>query len=67
MPRHERAVNQICLLERSVQRSGRDAISHPTHGHDDIANVIAFLCSEEASFVSGQVIYVDCGYQIMGM
>jgi len=39
--RHERAVNQICLLERSVQRSGRDQITHPIHGHDDIANSIA--------------------------
>jgi 3-oxoacyl-[acyl-carrier protein] reductase len=27
----------------------------------DIANVIAFLCSEDASFVSGQVIYVAGG------
>jgi hypothetical protein len=41
LPRNERAINQICSLERSVQRSGRDQISHPTHGHDDIANVIA--------------------------
>jgi 3-oxoacyl-[acyl-carrier protein] reductase len=28
---------------------------------EDIANVIAFLCSEEASYVSGQVIYVRGG------
>jgi hypothetical protein len=41
LPRHERAINQICSLERSVQRSGRDQITHPTHGHDDIANAIA--------------------------
>ncbi len=27
----------------------------------DIANVIAFLCSEEASFVSGQIVYVKGG------
>jgi 3-oxoacyl-[acyl-carrier protein] reductase len=27
----------------------------------DIANVIAFLCSEESSFVSGQIIYVKGG------
>ena len=27
----------------------------------DIANVISFLCSEEASFVSGQIIYVKGG------
>jgi hypothetical protein len=41
LPNHDRAINQICSLERSVQRSGRDQISHPTHGHDDIANAIA--------------------------
>jgi hypothetical protein len=41
LPRYERAINQICSLERSVQRSGRDQITHPTHGHDDIANAIA--------------------------
>jgi len=28
---------------------------------EDVANVIAFLCSEESSFVSGQVIYVAGG------
>jgi hypothetical protein len=41
LPRHERAVNQICALERSALRSGREQINHPTHGHDDIANAIA--------------------------
>jgi hypothetical protein len=41
LPRNERAINQICSLERSSQRSGRDQISAETHGHDDIANVIA--------------------------
>jgi hypothetical protein len=41
LPRNERAINQICSLERSVQRSGRDQITHPTHGHDDVANAIA--------------------------
>ncbi len=41
LPRHDRAINQICSLERSVKRSGRDEITHPTHGHDDLANCIA--------------------------
>ena len=27
----------------------------------DIANLVGFLCSEEASFISGQVIYVAGG------
>jgi hypothetical protein len=41
LPRHERTINQICALERSTARSGRDQISHPSHGHDDLANTIA--------------------------
>jgi hypothetical protein len=41
MPRIERLINQTCTLERSVKRSGRDEITHPTHGHDDIINAVA--------------------------
>jgi hypothetical protein len=41
LPRHERAISQICALERSLQRSGREQITHPIHGHDDCANSIA--------------------------
>jgi hypothetical protein len=31
---------QVRIL-RSLQRSGREQITHPTHGHDDVANAIA--------------------------
>jgi len=30
----------------------------------DIANVVSFLCSEDASFVTGQTIYVDGGRKL---
>jgi hypothetical protein len=51
LPRNERAINQICSLERSVQRSGRDQITHPAHGHDDIANAIAGAADLAHNFV----------------
>jgi hypothetical protein len=41
VPRIDRLINQTCTLERSVKRSGRDEITHPTHGHDDLINAAA--------------------------
>jgi hypothetical protein len=41
LPRNDRLINQICSLEYSALRSGRDQISHPTHGRDDCANSVA--------------------------
>jgi len=34
---------------------------------DDVGNAAAFLCSDLASGVTGQVLYVDAGYSIVGM
>jgi NAD(P)-dependent dehydrogenase (short-subunit alcohol dehydrogenase family) len=33
---------------------------------EDIANGVSFLCSEKASFITGQVLYVDGGYLAYG-
>jgi enoyl-[acyl-carrier protein] reductase I len=33
----------------------------------EVGNTAAFLASELASGITGQVIYVDAGYSIMGM
>jgi hypothetical protein len=41
LPRIDRLINQACTLERSVKRSGRDEITHPMHGHDDLVNAAA--------------------------
>jgi hypothetical protein len=41
LPCNDRLINQACTLERSVKRSGRDEITHPTHGHDDVINAVA--------------------------
>jgi NAD(P)-dependent dehydrogenase (short-subunit alcohol dehydrogenase family) len=34
---------------------------------DDIARVVAFLCSDDAAYVNGQILHVDGGHQIAGM
>lgn len=33
----------------------------------EVGNTAAFLCSDLASGITGQVVYVDAGYEIMGM
>jgi enoyl-[acyl-carrier protein] reductase I len=34
---------------------------------EEVANTTAFLCSPLASGISGEVLYVDCGYNVMGV
>ena len=41
LPKNTRLINQIVSLERQVGRSGKDSISHPPNGHDDVANAVA--------------------------
>lgn len=45
LPPDDRLVNQLLGLERRTARGGRDSIDHPPGGHDDRANVIAGLVS----------------------
>jgi hypothetical protein len=40
-----RLINQICALERNVNRGARDTIDHPKNAHDDLANACAGVCS----------------------
>jgi len=34
---------------------------------EEVANAVVFLCSPLASAITGHVLYVDCGYNIMGV
>jgi enoyl-[acyl-carrier protein] reductase I len=34
---------------------------------EDVGNAAAFLCSDLAAGITGQVVYVDAGFNIVGM
>ena len=34
---------------------------------EEVGNAAAFLCSDLASGITGELTYVDCGYNIMGL
>ena len=45
-----------------------DAIPLNRYGsEDEIARMIVFLCSEKASYVTGQIIAVDGGFEATGI
>jgi hypothetical protein len=46
---HARLAGQLAALERRTSRAGRDSISHPPGGHDDIANAVAGALTLAAS------------------
>jgi meso-butanediol dehydrogenase / (S,S)-butanediol dehydrogenase / diacetyl reductase len=52
----------------AIRKAYHDAIPLNRYGiEQEIANAICFLCSEKASFVTGQLIAVDGGFQAAGV
>jgi hypothetical protein len=44
---HPRLISQLSSLERKTSRLGKDTISHPPGGHDDVANAAAGALTAE--------------------
>ena len=58
------AVGGILDMIRHVEET---APLRRTVTQTEVGNTAAFLCSDLASGITGQIIYVDSGYEIMGM
>ncbi len=54
-------------MEKSIEyAASRSPLPRPITP-DEVANSTVYLCSELASGVTGHVLYVDCGYNVMGV
>jgi enoyl-[acyl-carrier protein] reductase I len=51
------------MIDYAAQRSPLPRPITP----DEVANATVFLCSPLASGITGHVLYVDCGYNVMGV
>jgi len=58
--KHFSAANDPSLLERAIAVTPAGRLVTP----DDVANVVAFLCTPAANMIRGQVILVDGGYAL---
>jgi hypothetical protein len=54
LPDHQPLIRELLLLERSTGRMGKDTVSHPARGHDDMANVTCGVLYGLARYLTNQ-------------
>jgi enoyl-[acyl-carrier protein] reductase I len=66
-PYASRAARAIGDIDDMIKYAAdRSPLPRPIEA-EEVANAAAFLCSPLASGISGHVLYVDCGYNVMGV
>jgi enoyl-[acyl-carrier protein] reductase I len=70
-PYASRAASAIGTAEHSIHKMIEYAASRSPLPRgitaEEVANTTAFLCSPLASGITGEVVFVDCGYNVMGL
>jgi enoyl-[acyl-carrier protein] reductase I len=66
-PYASRAARGIGDIEQMIQYNAERSPLPRGIRPEEVANAAVFLCSPLASAITGEVLYVDCGYNIMGV
>src|SRR5439155_4197031 len=65
-PYASRAARAITDIDQSIQMAAAGSPLRRAITADEVGNTTAFLCSPLASAITGHVLFVDCGFNIMG-
>jgi enoyl-[acyl-carrier protein] reductase I len=65
-PLRTRAASGIAHFDELIDTAVRQAPLHRLVSIEDVGTLAAFLCSDAASSITGNVTYVDAGYHIVG-
>ncbi len=65
-PFGSRAAKAIGFIEKMIEYSANNAPLKRPITASEVAAVAAFLCSDLASGITGEVLHVDCGMHVMG-
>jgi enoyl-[acyl-carrier protein] reductase I len=66
-PYASRAARAIGDIDQMIRYAAERAPLQRGVEAEEVANAAAFLCSPLASAITGEVLYVDCGYNVMGV
>lgn len=61
-----RAAGGLADFDNLIREAQRRAPSHEMPTIEDVGAMAAFLVSDEARHITGNVTFIDCGYHIMG-
>lgn len=65
-PVRTRAASGLSHFDALMEKAADEAPLHQLVTLDQVGHVAAFLLSDKARFITGQTIYIDSGYNIMG-